>query len=171
MGEPARNQSPGFHTGRQRVLAAASVSWDAGVTNVEGLSMSQMNDLKREIQEPKNRSLSWRAKLFIVLIGAPMVFLFAFYGGLELAMPLTITIYALGFVVYLKWKLRQYAWFWITMTVIAALHVPLILFVPWTTKWVPGWAVAGFATVDFVLILWILLVVEKFMGEPKAAER
>ena len=132
--------------------------------------MSQINELKREIQELKNRRLSWRAKLFIVLIGAPMVFLFALYGGLELAMPLTITISALGFVVYLKWKLRQHAWFWITMTVIAALHVPLILFVPWTTKWVPGWAVAGFATVDFVLILWVLLVVEKFMGERKIAE-
>ena len=125
--------------------------------------MSQINELKREIQELKNRRLSWRAKLFIVLIGAPMNFLFLLYGGLELAMPLMITISALGFVVYLKWKLRQYAWFWITMTIIAALHVPLILFVPWTTKWVPGWAVAGIATVDFVLILWVLLVVEKFM--------
>ena len=61
--------------------------------------MSQINELKREIQELKNRRLSWRAKLFIVLIGAPMVFLFALYGGLELAMPLTITISALGFVV------------------------------------------------------------------------
>lgn len=99
-----------------------------------------------------------------------MVFLFALYGGLELAMPLTVTISALGFVVYLKWKLRQHAWFWITMTVIAALHVPLILFVPWTTKWVPGWAVAGFATVDFVLILWILLVVERLMEGPKTVE-
>ena len=37
--------------------------------------MSQINELKREIQELKNRRLSWRAKLFIVLIGAPMVFL------------------------------------------------------------------------------------------------
>jgi hypothetical protein len=132
--------------------------------------MSQINELKREIQELKNRRLSWRAKLFIVLIGAPMVFLFALYGGLELAMPLTITISALCFVVYLKWKLRHHAWFWITMTVIAALHVPLILFVPWTTKWVPGWAVAGFATVDFCLILWILLVVERLMGGPETSE-
>lgn len=132
--------------------------------------MSQMNELKCEIQELKKRRLSWRAKLFIVLIGAPMVFLFALYGGLELAMPLTIIISAFSFVVYLKWKLRQHAWFWITMTVIAALHVPLILFVPWTTKWVPGWAVAGFATVDFFLILWVLLIVEKFMGERKIAQ-
>ena len=132
--------------------------------------MPELNELKREIQELKNRRLSWRAKLFIVLIGTPMVFLFALYGGLELAMPLFITISALSFVVYLEWKLRQHAWFWITMTVIAALHIPLILFVPWTTKWVPGWAVAGFATVDFVLILCVLLVVEKFMGKRKIAQ-
>ena len=30
----------------------------------------------------------------------------------------------------LKWKLRRHAWFWGTMAILAALHVPLILFVP-----------------------------------------
>ncbi len=41
--------------------------------------MSQMNELKREIQEAKKLHLSWRTRLFIFIIGAPTVFLFAVY--------------------------------------------------------------------------------------------
>jgi MFS superfamily sulfate permease-like transporter len=130
-----------------------------------------MNDLKREIQEAKKLHLSWRTRLFIFIICAPTVFLFGVYGRLELAMPLIIIIGVHGLVVLFKWKLRRQAWFWIAMTVSAALHIPLILFVPWRTRWVPGPALAGIATVDFCLILWILLVVGKFMGRPKGAER
>jgi hypothetical protein len=48
-----------------------------------------------------------------------------------------------------KSKLRRQAWFWIAMTVSAALHVPLILFVPWTARWVPALAITVGATADF----------------------
>jgi len=133
--------------------------------------MSQLNELKREIQEAKKLHLSWRARLFIFIIGTPTVFLFAIYGRLELAMPLMIIIGMHGLVIFFKWKLRRRAWFWIAMTVSAALHVPLILFVPWTTRWIPALAITGGATADFFLILWILLVVERLMGGPTAAER
>ena len=57
------------------------------------------------------------------------------------------------------------------MVVIAALHVPLILFVPWTTKWVPALAITVITTGDFCLILWILILVGKFMEKPKVAEQ
>ncbi len=132
--------------------------------------MSQMNELKSEIQEAKKLHLSWRTKLFIFIIGAPMTFLFALYGRLELAMPLMMIIGVLGLVVFFKWKLRRHAWFWITLTLIAALHVPFFLFVPWTTRWVPALATAVVASADFCLILWILVVVEQFMGTPKIDE-
>ena len=69
-----------------------------------------------------------------------------------------------------KRKLWRHAWFWGTMAVIAALHVPLILFVPWGTKWVPALAIAVIDSADFCLILWILAVVGKLMGAQKAAE-
>jgi len=71
----------------------------------------------------------------------------------------------------LKWRLRRHAWFWITMTVIVALHVPLILFVPWGTRWVPALAIAAIDSLDFCLILWILAVVGKFIEGPRTSER
>ena len=132
--------------------------------------MSQMNELKCEIQEAKRLHLSWRTRLLVFIIGAPTVFLFAVYGRLELAMPLMIIVGIHGLVVLFKWKLRRQAWFWIAITVSAALHVPLIPFVPWTTRWVPALAITVGATADFFLTLWILLVVEKLMGKQKTAE-
>lgn len=134
--------------------------------------MSQMNELKREIHEAKKLRLSWRTQLLIILIGTPTFFLYLVYGGrIELVWPSMLTVIVLGVVIRFKWKLRKQAWFWVTMAVIAVLHFLWVLFVPWTTKWIPVFVYTGLATVDFVLILWILLVVERLIGGPKAAER
>ena len=133
--------------------------------------MSQVNELKRDIHEAKKLRLSWRTQLLMILIGTPTLFLYLVYGGrLERVWPFMITIGVLAIVIRFKWKLRRQTWFWVTMAVIAVLHVLWVLFVPWTTKWIPVFVYIGIATADFVLILWILLVVEKFMGGPKAAD-
>jgi hypothetical protein len=131
-----------------------------------------MNELKREIQEAKKlRRLSWRTKLLMIVIGIPTFYLYLIYGGrIQLVWPSMLTVIVLSVVIRFKWKLRKQAWFWVTMAGIAVLHILWVLFVPWTTKWIPVFVYTGLATVDFVLILWIFLVVEKFMGGPKAAE-
>ena len=80
------------------------------------------------------------------------------------------TIAVLAFTIAVKWKLRQRVWFWITMTVIAALHVLLISSVPWTTEWVPALVITPIIIVDFYGILWILSVVGKFMKGEAPSE-
>lgn len=70
----------------------------------------------------------------------------------------------------LKWKLRRNTWFWVVMIIIAVLHIPLLLFVPWTTRWVPAATMAVIDSADFCMILWILAIVGKFMEKLKAAE-
>jgi hypothetical protein len=55
------------------------------------------------------------------------------------------------------------------MTVLAALHIPLILFVPWTTKWVPAIAIALIDSADLIVMLAILSVVGKFVERPKTS--
>jgi hypothetical protein len=132
--------------------------------------MSQINELKHEIQEAKKLRLSWRTKLFIFIVGAPTTFLFALYGRLEMVWPLAITIGMIGILIRFKWRLRRQTWFWVTMAMIAVVHVLWVLFVPWTTKWIPVFVYIGIATADFILILWILLVVEKFMEKQKTTE-
>ena len=56
------------------------------------------------------------------------------------------------------------------MTVIAALHVPLILFVPWTTKWVPAIVITPIGIADLYAMIAILSVVGKFMERPKSRD-
>lgn len=135
--------------------------------------MSQMNELKREIQEAKKlRRLSWRTKLLMIVIGIPTFYLYLIYGGrIQLVWPSMLTVIVLGVVIRFKWKLRKQAWFWVTMAVIAVLHILWVLFVPWTTKWIPVFVYIGIATADFCLILWILLVVERLVGQQKNTER
>lgn len=55
------------------------------------------------------------------------------------------------------------------MAALAALHIPLVLFVPWTSRWVPAFAIAVIDSADFCVMIWIISIVEKLMGEPKAA--
>ena len=76
----------------------------------------------------------------------------------------------LAFAIAVKWKLRRYVWFWGTMTILAALHVPLVLFVPWTTKWVPALAIAAIDSADLIVMLAILSFVGKFMEGSNAPE-
>jgi hypothetical protein len=64
-------------------------------------------------------------------------------------------------------EVKRHVWFWITMTFLAALHVPLILFIPWTIKWAPAVLIAPFGIADLYAMFWILSVVGKFMEGPK----
>jgi len=73
--------------------------------------------------------------------------------------------------IVMRWKLRRHVWFWITMTFLAALHLPLIVFVRWTTKWVPAVVIAPFGIADLYAMFWLLAVVGKFMEGPKTTER
>jgi len=73
--------------------------------------------------------------------------------------------------IVMRWKLRRHVWFWITIIFLAALHLPLILFVPWTTKWIPAFVIAPFGIADLYAMLWILSVVGKFVERQKPSER
>jgi len=49
------------------------------------------------------------------------------------------------------------------MGVIAALHVLLILSVPWSTKWVPAVAIIPFGIADLYAMLAIVSVIGKYV--------
>ena len=102
-----------------------------------------------------------------MLISWPLVIL----GRLDdLGLPVLNSIVVICYAIAVKRKLARYVWFWITMAVLAALHIPLILFVPWTTRWVPALAIAVIDSVDFILILAILAVIRRLVDGPNASE-
>jgi hypothetical protein len=129
--------------------------------------MSIASGVKSEIKTAQKMRLPWWAVLCLLIGGMPLPWLFDHFGKLNLMLPIWNTVAVFGFLIALKWKLRRFAWFWITMIILAAFHVPLVLFVPWTTKWIPALMIAVIDSVDFCLMLWIISIVGKFMEEPK----
>jgi hypothetical protein len=127
-------------------------------------------EFKNDIKAAKKIRLPWWVQLCLVVGSALSAALFDHFGRFDLVLPVLNSIIVLGFLVALKWKLRRFVWFWITVTIVAALHVPLILLIPWTTKWVPALAIAGIDTADFCVVLGILLIVGRFVETTNTSE-
>jgi len=127
--------------------------------------------LDSDIKAAKKMRLPWWGVLCVIIGAMPIAWLFDHLGRFDLAMPTMCSIAVLGLAIAIKWRLRRHVWFWIAVTVIAALHILLILFVPWPTKWVPAAVFAGFGSVDLYGMLAILYVVGKFLERPTTSER
>jgi len=132
--------------------------------------MPLIQDIKNDIREAKKIRLPWWVLLCLGIGSLPVYWLFDHFGRLNTSLPMLNSILVLGFILVLKRKLRRRAWFWITMTILAALHVPLVLFVPWTTRWVPALAIAAIDSADLIVMLAILAAVGKRVDVPKASE-
>lgn len=121
--------------------------------------MSLVAAIKDEIQEARKLRLSSSAKVYGVLGTVFCCWLFDHFGRFDLALPTMNCAAMLAFAIALKWKLRHYARFWIAIAIIAAVHVPLLLYVHWTVSWVPAVAIAAIDSVDLIVILSILTLV------------
>jgi hypothetical protein len=120
--------------------------------------------------EDRKMRLPWWGVLGVILGALALLILFDHFGKLTLARPTMTSAAMVIIAIAMRWKLKRHLWFWITMIVLAALHVPLILFVPWTTKWIPAFLIIPIGMADLYLMLWVLSVVGKFMGGPEASE-
>ena len=130
--------------------------------------MSVANDIKSSIRAAKKIRLPWWGVLCLIIGSLPIYWLFDHFSKLSSALPTLNCIAVLCFAIATKWKLRRGAWFWFTMAIIAALHIPLILFLPWTARWVPAFAIAAIDSVDLIVILAILSVVGRLSEGPRA---
>lgn len=121
--------------------------------------------------EDKQMRLPWWGVLCVIVGTILLALLFVYSGRFDLARPSLIATAMVVLAIVMRWKLRRHVWFWITMTFLAALHLPLILFVPWTTKWIPAFVIAPIGIADLYAMLWVVSVVGKFMGEQKTTEK
>ena len=125
--------------------------------------MSLKKDIQNEIKTARKLRLSWWMLLCVFIGSLFFSWLFDYWGRLDLALPVLNAIGVMGFFIAVQWKMRVHFWFWLTLALVAALHVILILVIPWGTKWVPATAIAGIDTIDFCALLVIFAVVEKLM--------
>jgi hypothetical protein len=62
-----------------------------------------------------------------------------------------------------RWELRNRLWFWSTIVALLALHIPLILYLPWTSRWIPAVGIFALGVVDCAIILGCIALIEKRM--------
>ncbi len=90
-----------------------------------------------------------------------MGLLFVHFGRFDLARPTLFFLVVMVFAIATKWGLRRRVWFWAAMLAIATLHIPLILCVTWTTRWIPALVMTPIAAADVAGILVIIKLLEK----------
>ena len=125
--------------------------------------MLLVDDIRNDIAEARGLRLPRRYLLLVMLGSLPIYWLFNYFGRLNMALPVLNCVAVFGFLIALKWKLRRCCWFWGVMIFIAALHVPLIMFIPWTNNWVPALAIGLIDSADFCVIVGILAAVERLL--------
>jgi hypothetical protein len=92
-------------------------------------------------------------------------------GRPELRYPVIASLLAIGFAIRGSWELRGRLWFWTTISAIVALHLALILFVPWKSGWVPARVTMLFCIVDLAIIFGVIAIVQKVMKADVGEDR
>lgn len=135
-----------------------------------GRTVPLIQGIKNDIREAKKIRIPWRGLLLWMAASFLCSLLFDGFGKLELVLPILNSIAVLGFTIALKRKLWRDVWFWITIAILAGIHVPLVVFIPWTSRWVPAGLIAVIDSADFCLMLWIISIMGKLVEVQKTSE-
>jgi hypothetical protein len=108
--------------------------------------------------------------LIIGLILAPVLILFIHFGKGEIGRAVCIDLAAILVAIRLRWHLKKHFWFWGIIVVLLALHVPLLLFIPWPSGWFPAVVALPFAVVDCLIVLWAVQFVGRFILKTPSSD-
>jgi hypothetical protein len=115
--------------------------------------------------EPDNQFSTKWALMFVLCVGIAGAFLVV-SGKAGKGVAGTLCALAIGVAVSTTWGLRKNAWYWVTVGSIIALHLPLILLIPWPNVIVPGEIrlLSPIAAVDCLIEVGVISLVERFMS-------
>jgi hypothetical protein len=108
-----------------------------------------------------------------VIIGAillPLYVLFVHLGKPDMGRSVFIFGGVALVTIRVFWKLRGRLWFWGAITLLLALHVPLILFIRWPSGWIPAIGMLPIAALDFAIDLGVIRLVEKLIVKFPSTE-
>jgi len=106
--------------------------------------------------------------LKILAIVLPVFLVFIFLGNADMGLTVTIVLGLIIFAIKLRWNLRKHVWFWATVVVVLALHVPLFFIVHWPHTSTPTIAYTmPFGVADFLITLGAIGLAEKIFQRTK----
>ena len=118
-------------------------------------------------KQDRQMRLPWWGVVCVIVGGILLCRLFDHFGRFDLARPSLLSAAMIAIVIALRWKLKRHIWFWITMSILAALHLSLILSFHWTAKWIPAAVIVPFGIADCFVMLWILAAVGNLLRQAR----
>lgn len=107
--------------------------------------------------------------LKILAVVAPLFFLFVFLGKREMGLTVCIVLGLIIFAIKLRWNLRKHVWFWATIVLVLALHVPLFFIIHWPHTNAPTIAYTmPFGIADFLIMLGAIGLAEKIFKRQRS---
>jgi hypothetical protein len=125
-----------------------------------------MNELNHD-ESPEVFSRKWL--LMVILCMVPLFFVFALMGDPGRGRAAAISGGVIATAVRACWDLRKYAWFWTTAAVLIALHVFLVVHIPWTDKSYPGYTLLPFGALDYGIMYGSFKLAGKLMRRSDRA--
>ena len=101
--------------------------------------------------------------LVVILCLVPPFFLFALLGDPGRGRAAAICVGVSMTAIRACWNLRKHRWFWMVFVVVITLQALLVVFVPWSAKSYPGYALLPVAVLDYVIVYGFFKLVEKVM--------
>lgn len=96
----------------------------------------------------------------------PVFFFFVYLGKAETGFTVSLVLGMAMIAIKLRWQLRRHAWFWVTIALVLALHVPFLLIVRWPKTNIPTIAFSlPLGIADFLLISGAISLAEKIFAK------
>lgn len=127
--------------------------------------LGKVNELR------KMPTLRWRGILVMMACTIPLVFLFGYFGAIDVFMPVSGTAIVLFFTLRCHWELKDRPWFWITVAIWFAIHAWIIVRVHWPKGWVPARVFEGYMTIDLIALFVVIALIEKVLHEGPYAPK
>lgn len=124
-----------------------------------------MQSRRRIVTDRNQKLLAFAGGGIIAIILLPLL---DHLGRIELFFPILGTVAVIVGVVSLSWELRRRPWYWVTMILVVALHVPVILYVPWRAGWIPAPVTIAVCMVDLLIIVRVLKLIGRFVDRTKS---
>ncbi len=120
-----------------------------------------METVKEKAEEKRKVSSRRRVLLRIMLMVIPVYLIFLYFGEEDVSRTASLALGVAVLAVAIRWDLRKHVWFWATVVVLYALHLPLILKFRWPDRRIPPLEIMPFALADLLITLGCIWLVEK----------
>jgi hypothetical protein len=122
------------------------------------------------VDPPEEKEPTDYTGLIFAAVLSPVLLLFIYLGKADLGLTVFIVLGVNLFAIKLQWNLRKHVWFWATILLILALHVPLLFIVRWPHNNIPTIVYSmPIGIADFLVISGAIRLAEKlFSGDSSS---